>query len=145
MIDRLTNALAWVSLGFTMVVFLISYANFPEDVLIYISSNGAPLQYIARNPFFYMLLSVIIVFNGGWLALRSIVNQKKNYETSAIGVSFVQIFFNVFVATAIYFVKLLNSRENLDYSNFGLFVYITAGLLLSALIFVLIARFILKK
>lgn len=146
MIDRLINALAWVSLGFAILVFIISYANFPEEVLVYIESTGAPILYVPKDTLFYLFLLVAILFNGGWLALKGVVNRTTpEYTQTVISLSVVQIFSNLFMATAIYFVNLLNSRENLDYSNFGLFIYVTGGLLIASLIFTLFTRFVLKK
>jgi len=68
-----------------------------------------------------------------------------NSQLTQIGISLSQIFFNLFFATSIYFINILNSRENFNYSNFGYLIYVTGGLLLIALLFTIFSRFIRKK
>ena len=146
MVNRVFYALSWVSLIFAVVAFLISYASFPDEVLIFINDMGEPVQYLARNSLFYTLLLVLVLFNGAWLIIGGIVrNTRPVLQWTELGISLSQIFFNVFFATAVYFVNLLNSRENFDYSNFGMLVYLTGGLLVAAMIFTAITGLIVKK
>ena len=146
MINRLINALAWVSLILAFTVFIVSYANFPEEVLVYINSAGEPVSYIGRNSLFYTGLFVAVIFNAAWLAFGGLLkNSTTDFSLTVSGVGITQITFNVFFASVIYFINLLNSRENFDYSNFGTIILVTGSLLIGALIFTVFARLILKK
>ena len=146
MILRVLDALAWVSLFLAFIVFIISYASFPDEVLVYIKPSGEPVQYIERNLLFYSLLGLAVLFNGGMLAFAGILKRTSPELTTTItGVSYIRISFNFFFATAVYFINLLNSRENFDYSNFGYLIYVTGGLLIAALIYTTFARVLLKK
>ena len=146
MVVRVLDALAWVSLILAFFVFIISYASFPDEVLVYIKASGEPALYLERDILFYSLLALAIIFNGGWLAMGGIIKKTTPGLTNTIaGLSLTQISFNFFFATSIYFVNLLNSRENFDYSNFGYLIYVTGGLLIAALIYTVFTRLILKK
>jgi hypothetical protein len=114
--------------------------------LIYINAKGQSVQYLEPDLLFYALLSVAILFNGGWLALGGVLRRTSpDLEYTINGVSLIQIAFNLFFGTAVYFINVLNSRENFDYSNFGLLIYITGGLLIAALVYTLVSRLVLKK
>ena len=146
MTARLLNALAWASLIFTFLVVILSYANFPDDVLIYIKANGEPSLYLGKDTVFYSILAITVVFNLGWLGLGGIVKRTTpELEVTLGGLSVTRIGFNLFFATTIYFINILNSRENFDYSNFGYLIYITGALLIATLIYTAVARFVLKK
>jgi hypothetical protein len=145
MINRFINAMGWAVMLFAFVVFLVSYAGFPDQVLVYINEKGDPVQYVSKNLFFYLLLSVIVALNAALLILNSMLRKANDYPKTQFGASAVQIFFNLFFATSVYFVNILNSRENFNYSNFGYLIYITGGLLAVALVYTVISRFILKN
>ena len=145
MITKFFTALSWISLILALIVFIISYASYPDDVLVYINSLGEPQLYLDRNSLFYGLLAIIIIFNLGWLTLGGIVKKSNpDQDLTPIGISLSQIFFNSFFATSVYFISILNSRENFNYSNFGYLIYVTGGLLIAALIFTVITRFLRK-
>lgn len=146
MIIRLLNALAWASLIFSFLVFIICYANFPDEVLVYIKTSGEPVLFLGKDVVFYSILAITVIFNLGWLVLSGIVKRTTpNLESTIGGLSVTQIGFNLFFATSVYFINILNSRENFDYSNFGLLIYITGGFLIGAILYTAVARFILKK
>lgn len=146
MINRLIYALAWVSLILAFAVFIISYANFPEEVLIYINQAGDPVMYLGRDALFYTGLLIAILFNGTWIASGGIIKKTSpSLKLTLTGIGVTQIAFNVFFASAVYFINLLNSRENLDYSNFGTIIMVTGTLLVMAMLFTVVARLIIKK
>ena len=146
MINRFLNALAWFSIILSFAVFIISYANYPEEVLVYINSAGEPEIYMERDVFFYSFLAIAMIFNLGWLGLGGVVKKvTPEYVLTISGNSLSQIFFNMFFATSVYFINILNSRENFDYSNFGYLIYVTGGLLIATLLFTAIVRFGLKR
>ena len=145
MINRFLNAMGWATMLIAFTIFLISYAGFPDEVLVYINEKGEPLQYVSKNMFFYLLLAVQVVLNAAFLILNGILRKTEDYSMTQTGVSAVQIFYNMFFATSVYFVNILNSRENFNYSNFGYLIYVTGGLLAIALMYTIISRFILKK
>ena len=39
---------------FAFFVLLLSYANYPEEVLVYIDSVGEPLTYLSKEIIFYI-------------------------------------------------------------------------------------------
>lgn len=146
MTARLINAITLISVAFAILVFIISYANFPDDVLIYMNSLGEPQVYITRDTLFYSLLAIAVIFNGAWMMARKVLlNSNKDFDNTIIGLGISQFLFNLFFATSIYFVNILNSRENFNYSNFGLFVYITGIALILSLIYTGLVRTVLKK
>ena len=138
--------MAWAAMIFAFLIFLISYANYPDDVLIYINAQGEPLQYIAKDMLFYSALAFAIIINSAFLGLHSILKKvNSELQLTLSGLSLSQLFFNLFFATSLYFVNILNSRENFDYSNFGYLIYVTGTLFLLGVIFTLVARVVLKK
>lgn len=146
MTNKLLNALAWISLILAFFVFILSYANFPDEVLTYINANGEPELYLARDSFFYSFLALVVVINAIWMAARGVVSRTTpEMQQTIAGISLSQIFFNMFFATSVYFINILNSRENFNYSNFGYLIYVTGGLLIVAIIYTLVARLIIKK
>ena len=146
MISRFFNALAWVSLILAFIVFLISYANYPDEVLVYVNSVGEPLQYLSKDLLFYTLIAFLISFNAILISLNRVLNKSAvELVLTETGISLSQLFLNLFFATSVYFISILNSRENFNYSNFGYLIYVTGGLVFFAIIFTLVSRFILKK
>ena len=137
--------MGWATMLLAFVIFLLSYAGFPDDVLVYINEKGEPLQYVSKNLFFYLLLALQVVVNAAFLILNGILRKAEEYRMTQMGVSSVQIFYNMFFAASVYLINILNSRENFNYSNFGYLIYVTGGLMVIALVYTIISRFILKK
>ena len=143
---RFFSALGLLSMIIAFLVFLISYASFPEEVLVYVNNLGEPESYLSKDILFYMLVAFLIVTNATFMGLNNLIRRSElTLETTEAGVHITQIFFNLFFASSIYFVNILNSRENFDYSNFGYMIYVTGILLSLAIVFTLISRFVLKK
>jgi len=143
---RFLGALAWIFMFISAFVFLISYAGFPEEVMVYLNELGEPPFYLSKNLMFYLTAAFAIAFNVALMVLNSILaKQNSNTELTQAGVSISQIFFNLFFSTSIYFINILNSRENFDYSNFGYQIYVTGFLLAASVVFVVYARLVLKK
>lgn len=146
MISRFFNALAWISLIVTFVIFLIAYAGFPDDVLVMVDKAGNPETYLSKNLLFYTLLGFIGLMNAVLVILKGMTAQSlPEFFLTHSAISLTQLFFNVFFATSVFFVNILNSQENYDYSKFGYLIYASALLLLLAMVFTLTSRYILKK
>jgi uncharacterized membrane protein len=143
---RFISALAWIFFITTFFTILVSYANFPNEVLVSVNASGEPLAYLGKDLIFYLVVAFLIVFNMSLRLLKGMLAKGNDtIELTLIGVSLSQLFTNMFLATAVYFINILNSRENFNYSNFGYLIYVTGTLLAGAILFTLVARFILKK
>lgn len=142
---RFFNALTWIILIFSMVVFLISYANFPDEVLLYIDGEGVPKLYVEKGKLFYYLLAFLMVMNAIAIAINVFLDKLGGAIIVKASIFISQMFFNLFFASSVYFIKILNSRENFDYSNFGYLIYVTGGLMVLAILFSIISRFVFKK
>lgn len=143
---RFFSALGWISAILAFITFFIAYASYPDEVLVYINNLGEPVQYLSKDLLFYLLLAFIIVMNAMLRVLRGMLERSSgNTELSRSGIGITQIFFNLFFATSIYFISILNSRENFNYSNFGYLIYVSGGLLSLAILFTLFSRFVVKK
>ena len=146
MVARFFSALGGIVMIFAFFVLLFSYANYPEEVLVYIDSVGEPLTYISKSTIFYIALAFIVVINATLMALRRILkNQDEEMALTQAGLGVSQIFFNLFFASSVYFISILNSRENFNYSNFGYMIYVTGILLLLSILFTVFTRLVLKK
>ena len=131
---------------FAFFVLLFSYANYPENVLVYVDSTGEPITYLSKGSIFYISLAFIVLINATLMGLRRMLkNQDAEMELSQVGLGISQIFFNLFFASSVYFISILNSRENFNYSNFGYLIYVSGILLLISILFTVFTRFVLKK
>lgn len=146
MAARFFNALGGIIMIFAFFVLLLSYANYPEEVLVYIDTVGEPLTYLSKETIFYIALAFIVLINATLMGLRRILrSQDAEMELSQVGLGITQIFFNLFFASSVYFISILNSRENFNYSNFGYLIYVTGILLLLSILFTVFTRLVLKK
>ena len=146
MAARFFSALGGITIIFSFLVLLISYANYPDDVLVYVDSVGEPVTYLSKNSIFYISLAFIVLINGTLIGLRRILkNQDAEMELTQAGLGITQIFFNLFFASSVYFISILNSRENFNYSNFGYLIYVSGILLLLSVLITVFIRLVLKK
>ena len=143
---RFFSALGLLSMIIAFLIFLVSYASFPDDVLVYINSLGEPQSYFSKDTLFYILVAFLIIVNATFIGLKSILNRNSlSLEMTEAGVFISQIFFNLFFASSVYFINILNSRENFNYSNFGYLIYVTGILLFAAIVYTVFTRYVLKK
>ena len=146
MAARFFSALGGIIMIFAFFVLLFSYANYPENVLVYVDSTGEPITYLSKGSIFYISLAFIVLINATLMGLRRMLkNQDAEMEISQVGLGISQIFFNLFFASSVYFISILNSRENFNYSNFGYLIYVSGILLLISILFTVFTRFVLKK
>jgi len=143
MAARFFGALGALATIFSFFVLIISYANYPEDVLVYINNSGDPVTYLSKSSMFYIALAFYIIINATLLGLRKIQDDEKNMFQVGLGVT--QIFFNMFFSSSVYFINILNSRENFNYSNFGYLIYVTGVLLMVSILITAFVRIVLKK
>jgi hypothetical protein len=128
-----------------VVVFLISYANFPDEVLVFVNEVGEPQLYVEKSRLFYYLLAFVMVMNALAIGINVFLENMNSSLITKSSTHISQIFFNMFFASSVYFIKILNSRENFDYSNFGYLIYVTGGLMILSILFTLGSKYIYKK
>jgi len=146
MAARFFGALGSIIMIFAFLVLLFSYANYPEDVLVYVDDTGEPITYLSKGSIFYISLAFIVLINATLMGFRRMLkNQDAEMELSQVGLGIGQIFFNLFFASSVYFISILNSRENFNYSNFGYLIYVSGILLLISILFTVFTRLVLKK
>ena len=63
MAARFFNALGGIIMIFAFFVLLLSYANYPAEVLVYVDSIGEPLTYLSKGSIFYISLAFIVPFH----------------------------------------------------------------------------------
>ena len=143
MVARFFGALGALATIFSFMVLMLSYANFPDEVLVYVNNVGEPMSYLSKNSIFYIALAFYILINATLLGLKKI--QKGEREVFQAGLGVTQIFFNLLFSSSIYFIKILNSRENFDYSNFGYLIYITGTILIISILVTAFIRVVLNK
>ena len=132
MVWKFSNTARIISIIVLFIVFLFSYANLPDKVLIATDSAGNPMTYIARNLAFYLTLTVFILTNlSMYILLRLIRNIDFKLSSTIYGwLSGLVVIINLFFAFAVMFMGIFNSRDNFNYSNFGYLVYIIGGVFL---------------
>ena len=146
MTARFFSALGGITTIFSFVVLLFSYAKYPDDVLVYVDNVGEPLTYLSKNVLFYISLAFIVLINITLIGQRRILkNQDEEMELTQAGLGIIQIFSNLFLASSVYFISILNSRENFNYSNFGYLIYASGILLLLSVLTTVFVRLVLKK
>ncbi|MEN8249655.1 MAG: hypothetical protein ABFS32_12040 [Bacteroidota bacterium] len=145
MVVRFFSALGWITLIFSMVVFLVSYASFPQEVLVLVDGVGQPQLYVEKGTLFYSLLAFAMLINAMAIGIKGVIKNHESTELMQISIHVSQMFFNMFFASSVYFINILNSRENFDYSNFGYLIYITGGLMVISIIFTFFSKMIPKK
>ena len=146
MAARFFGALGSIIMIFAFLVLLFSYANYPEDVFVYVDGTGEPITYLSKGSIFYISLAFIVLINATLMGLRRMLkNQDAEMELTQVGLGISQIFFNLFFASSVYFISILNSRENFNYSNFGYLIYVSGILLLISILFTVFTRLVLKK
>jgi hypothetical protein len=146
MAARFFGALGSIIMIFAFLVLLFSYANYPENVLVYVDGVGEPITYLSKGSIFYISLAFIVLINATLMGLRRMLrSQDAEMDLSQVGLGITQIFFNLFFACSVYFISILNSRENFNYSNFGYLIYVSGILLLISILFTVFTRLVLKK
>ncbi len=146
MVVRFFSALGWIFFLFAFVAMLLAYANFPDEVLVYVNDNGVPVTYLSKDSLFYLMLAFLVLMNATVPGLARILHKAKwEAAWTLTGLHISQIFYNMFFASSVYFIAMLNSSDILDYSNFGYLVYVSGTFLTVAVIYTLAAGLIVKK
>lgn len=127
---KIVNTVRILSIIALVIVFFISYAGLPEQVLILLDEIGAPVQYVTRDLFFYGSLSFIVLSNALLYVLSAILaaSPKKTFQLIANYLVVLTAIINFFFSVSLTFVGILNGRENFNYSNFAPFFYLSEGL-----------------
>lgn len=144
---KLTNTVRIISIIALVVVFFVSYAGLPEQVLVLLDEKGAPVQYITRNLFFYSSLAFIVLSNVLLYVLPAMLinSNRNNIRVVANYLVVLAALVNIFISVALSFIGILNGRENFDYSNFAPFFYFSEGLFVVWLIAFVVSLLIAKK
>lgn len=128
---KITNALRIISIIVLIIVFFVSYAGLPEQVLLLLDDQGNPTQYLDRNYYFYGILSLLIISNV-LIYILAIMLNKSTKSTAQIMSNYIMllpVFVNIFFSVSLTFVGILNGQENFDYSSFAPFIYLSLSLL----------------
>ncbi|MCB0496301.1 MAG: hypothetical protein KDC79_09205 [Cyclobacteriaceae bacterium] len=130
MVFKITNSIRILSIIALVIVFFISYAGLPEQVLVLLDGDGAPVQYVTRNLFFYSSLAFIVLGNTLLYVLSAILiaSPQKVFRVVANYIVVLTALINLFFIVSLSFISILNSRENFDYTNFAPFFYLSEGL-----------------
>lgn len=114
-----------------IIVFFVSYAGLPEQVLLLLDDQGNPTQYLDRNYYFYGILSLLIISNV-LIYILAIMLNKSTKSTAQIMSNYIMllpVFVNIFFSVSLTFVGILNGQENFDYSSFAPFIYLSLSLM----------------
>lgn len=128
---KITNALRIISIIVLIIVFFVSYAGLPEQVLLLLDDQGNPTQYLDRNYYFYGILSLLIISNV-LIYILAIMLNKSTKSTAQIMSNYIMllpVFVNIFFSVSLTFVGILNGQENFDYSSFAPFIYLSLSLM----------------
>ena len=130
MVFKITNSIRILSIIALVIVFFISYAGLPEQVLVLLDGDGAPVQYVTRNLIFYSSLAFIVLGNTLLYVLSAILiaSPQKVFRVVANYIVVLTALINLFFIVSLSFISILNSRENFDYTNFAPFFYLSEGL-----------------
>ena len=144
---KITNALRIISIIILVVVFFISYAGLPEQVLVFLDGEGTPSHYFDKNYFFYGTLTLLILSNTLVYMLAIMLAKSTNYlnKVAANHMMILSIIMNVFFSVALTFIGILNGQENFDYTTFAPFIYLSQGLFVSWLLVFIISLVRSKK
>ena len=146
MVVRFFSGLGWIFFLFAFVAMILAYASFPDEVLVYVNAKGDPVTYLAKGNLFYLMLAFLMLMNLAVLVVKRILqNSGRQVFHTLTGLHLSQIFYNMFFASSVYFITVLNSSDVLDYSNFGYLVYVTGTFLTVAILYTLIAGLIVQK
>jgi len=127
---KISNALRILSIILLGVVFFISYAGLPEQVLVLLDKNSNPTQYLGKDTFFYSTLAFFIITNVLFYVLAVMSNKSVSINTQLVGkyLMLLVIIVNIFFSVALTFMAILNGQENFDYSSFAPFIYTSLAL-----------------
>ena len=130
MTSKVLRALGLISMIVVGIIFLFDYANYPEQVLLTMDSNGDPLLYLSKNSTFYSFLGIMAIVNISLILLSQLVGRNRNLtKIYRPWIWSLAVLINVFFIISITFISILNSRENFNYSNFGYLIYVSLLLL----------------
>jgi len=107
----------------------------PEKIALFSDADGNPQNFVSRNSFFYISLSVIVIVNGLFITYNYFAKTVRNESTSQYMDSLrvwsngLLALVNIFFITALIFLSAFNSLERLDLYNFGLIIYVALGLI----------------
>ncbi len=112
------------SLLATVAIFLYVYASLPLEVTL---QEGEQPKTISREVLFYTVLGIIGLVNVlVFLVAKFFTEEQKDFKTWFYG--FVTAV-NLFMVTVINFLGVYNSGERFDYSNLGVLIYGSIGLI----------------
>ncbi len=143
---RFFNGLAWIGFLVALLAFLLAYAGFPDEVLVQTSATGEPITYIGKDTLFYSALAFYMILNMAMVLIPKLQIAKGLHLVLSMSLMHLaRLFFNLFFAAAVYFISILNSREDFSYNHFGYIIYVTGGILAAVVLCYPVARYLLKK
>ncbi len=144
---KISNALRILSIILLVVVFFISYAGLPEQVLVLLDKNSNPVQYFNKHVFFYGTLAFFIITNTLFYILAFLFNKSVSLIAQLVAkyLMLLTIIINIFFCVSITFIAILNGQENFDYSSFAPFIYCSLALFVICALAFIISLLKIKK
>ena len=127
---KILNAIRIISIIVLAVVFFVSYAGLPDQVLLLLDKEGNPTQYLDRDYYFYGALTLLIITNVLMYVL-AIMLSKSSKPITLVASNYIMalpITTNIFFSVSLTFLGILNGQENFDYGFFAPFIYLSEGL-----------------
>lgn len=118
MIVKIFRAVWFLSLLLLTAALLYGYALLPERVVVTSDATGDTA--VARDTFFYVILSFITVINALVFLIAKVAEKNEGFRSWFYGLI---VTFNIFFAIGINFIALYNSGERYDYSRLEVFIY----------------------
>jgi hypothetical protein len=123
MVLRIFKAVWFLSLLACVAVFMYFYAGLGESVLL---APGEEEVSISREAFFYLMLTILGVFNAAVFVFTRLSSKDEVFLTWFFGLI---ISFNLFSVILLYIINLFNNGERFDYGRLDFVVYGSVGLL----------------
>ncbi len=126
--NKIIRAFWFFTLLTALGALLYSYASIPDGYDVYLTDSFSA---ISREVLFYIGLAIVTLTN---FSIYSIARKYKHAEDDlqqfVFGwlTSFAAVL-NFFLIVSFFFIQLINSGEKFDFTNFGLTIYITLGLI----------------
>jgi len=129
MISRIFSAVRFLSILPLFIVLLFVYANISESVGLSIDEAGNPVNFISKNAFFYLSLTILVTINASIHMLVNLYRKTssdtpKYREALLIWLNGLMILLNLFFITSLVFINAYNSLEILNLDYYGMVVFI---------------------
>ena len=124
---KVTNALRIVSILVFLGAFFYSYANVPEEVIVFETQTDRWL--VPREQYFYLGLIFFVVINAIFMVTRNVIERKLVEEDSLLYKLYTWFMgiaptFNIFLSCAVLFIGIKNNPGYMELNNMeGILIY----------------------